>query len=119
MAMAVRLLSRITSGANALLEPACFHATTSYLERMQLSDVHDHAIQARMALIVGARIFDRLFAGVRFDEVDGDILFVYAKNEDTAAKIEHEFALHISIVASKILECEINIVMVLPRQLVS
>ncbi|MBB4383641.1 hypothetical protein [Bradyrhizobium sp. SBR1B] len=57
--------------------------------------------------------------GVRFDEVDGDILFVYAKDEDTAAKIEDEFALHISIIASKTLEREINVVMVLPRQLVS
>ncbi|MGY3477383.1 hypothetical protein [Bradyrhizobium ottawaense] len=45
-----------------------------------------------MALIVGARTFDRLLAGVRFDEVDGDILFVYAKDEDTAAKIEDAFA---------------------------
>ncbi|MFK4581073.1 hypothetical protein [Bradyrhizobium ottawaense] len=72
-----------------------------------------------MALVVGARTFDRLFAGVRFDEADGDILFVYAKDEDTAAQIEDEFALHISIITSKILEREINIVMVLPRQLVS
>ncbi|BBO03388.1 hypothetical protein QIH93_29835 [Bradyrhizobium ottawaense] len=86
---------------------------------MQLTDIHDQAIQARMALVVGARTFDRLFASVRFDEVDGDILFVYAKDEDTATKIEDEFALHISIIASKILEREINIVMVLPRQLVS
>ncbi len=57
--------------------------------------------------------------GVRFDEVDGDDLFVYAKDEDTAAKIEDAFALHISIIASKILGREINVVMVLPRQLVS
>jgi hypothetical protein len=47
-----------------------------------------------MALIVGAKTFDRLFAGVRFDEVDREILFVYAKDEGTAAKIEDEFALH-------------------------
>jgi hypothetical protein len=46
--------------------------------------------------------------------VDGDILFVYAKDADTAAKIEDEFALRISIIASKILEREINSVMVLP-----
>jgi hypothetical protein len=85
---------------------------------MHLTDVQDQAIQARMALIVGAKTFDRMFAGVRFDEVDGDILFVYAKDDDTAAKIEDNFALHISIVASRILDREINIVMVLPRQLV-
>ena len=85
---------------------------------MQLTEVQDQAVQARMALIVGARTFDRLFAGVRFDEADGDILFVYAKDEETADEIEDEFALHISIIASKILGREINIVMVLPRQLV-
>jgi len=85
---------------------------------MQLTEVQDQAIQARMALIVGARTFDRMFAGVRFDEVDGDILFVYAKDEDTADKIEDDFGLHISIIASRILGHEINLVMVLPRQLV-
>jgi hypothetical protein len=41
-----------------------------------------------MALIVGGSTFDRLFSGVRFDEVDGDILYVYAKNEETAAEME-------------------------------
>ena len=86
---------------------------------MQLTDVQDQAIQARMALIVGAATFDRMFAGVRFDELDGDILFVYAKDEDIAAEMEDEFALHISIVASQIVGREVNIVMVLPKQLVN
>jgi hypothetical protein len=45
--------------------------------------------------------------------------FVYVKDEDAAARIEDDFARHISIVASKILEREINIVMVLPRQFAS
>ena len=52
-----------------------------------LSPVEDQAIAARMALIVGATTFDRLFAGVRFDEVDRDMLYVYAKDEETAAYI--------------------------------
>ena len=34
-----------------------------------------------MALIVGGITFDRLFTGVRFDELDGDLLYVYAKDE--------------------------------------
>lgn len=63
---------------------------------MQLTSVQDQAIGARMALIVGASTFDRLFASVRFDEVDGDILFVYARDEETAAEMEDTFALHIS-----------------------
>ena len=70
-----------------------------------------------MELIVGGITFDRLFAGVRFDEVDGDILFVYAKDEETAAEMEDTFALHISIIATTILEREIGIVLVLPKQL--
>ena len=78
--------------------------------------VQDQAIAARMALIVGSTTFDRLFAGVRFDEVDGDILFVYAKDEATAAKIEDTFSLHISIAATDILKREIGIVLVLPKQ---
>ncbi|WP_247551750.1 hypothetical protein [Bradyrhizobium sp. 138] len=84
---------------------------------MMVTDVQDQAIAARMALIVGADRFDRLFRAVRFDEVDGDILYVYAQDEDAAAKMEDEFALHISIVAAKVLEREINGVLVLPRQL--
>lgn len=84
---------------------------------MIVTEVQDHAIAARMALIVGADRFDHLFRAVRFDEVDGDILYVYARDEDAAAQMEDEFALHISIIASKILERPINVVLVLPRQL--
>ena len=54
---------------------------------MILTSVQDQAITARMALIVGGTTFDRLFSGVRFDEVDGDVLFVFAKDEETAAEI--------------------------------
>lgn len=71
-----------------------------------------------IALIVGEDIRPSV-RGARFDEIDGDILFVYNFDEVAAAKIEDEFALHISIIASTILEQEINIVTVLPRQLVS
>jgi hypothetical protein len=84
---------------------------------MQLTPVQDQAIAARMALIVGGVTFDRLFAGVRFDEVDGDILYVYAKDEETAAEMEDSFALHISIIATDILKREVGIVLVLPKQM--
>jgi hypothetical protein len=83
---------------------------------MNLSPIEDQAIAARMALIVGAAAFDRLFAGVRFAELDGDMLFVYAKDEETAAYIEDNFALHISIVVTGILKREVSIVLVLPKQ---
>jgi hypothetical protein len=85
---------------------------------MKVTEVENSAISARMALIVGASLFDKLFKAVRFDEVDGDILYVYAHDEEAAAELEDEFALHISIIASKILDREINVVFVLPRQLI-
>jgi hypothetical protein len=43
-------------------------------EKMKLSSVQDQAIAARMALIVGATTFDRLFAGVQFHKADADLL---------------------------------------------
>ena len=84
---------------------------------MKLSQVEDHAIQARIALIVGAKTFDRLFAGIRFDETDGPMLYAHAKNEDVAAEIEDEFSLHIAIIASKIVGREIELVVVMPKVL--
>ena len=77
---------------------------------MQLTQVQDQAIQARMALIVGANTFDRLFDGIRFDELDGPLLYVYAKDDEIAAEIEDNYALHISITASKIIGQEVEIV---------
>ena len=85
---------------------------------MHLTDIQSLAISARMAVIVGAETFDRLFAGVHFDEVDGDILFVYAKDEETAAEIEDCFAFHISLMATDILKQDIETVIVLPRMTV-
>jgi hypothetical protein len=84
---------------------------------MHLTTVQDQAITAHMALIVGSATFDRLFAGVWFDELDGDLLYVYAKDEDCAAEMEDSFALHISIIATDILKRDVGIVLVLPRQL--
>jgi hypothetical protein len=84
---------------------------------LDLTPVQDQAIAVRMALVVGGATFDRLFAGVRFDEVDGDVLFVYAKDEETAAEMEDNLALHISIIATDILKREVGIVLVLPKQL--
>lgn len=84
---------------------------------MKIDSVQDQAIAARMALIVSAATFDRLFSGARFAEVDGDLLYAFARDEVTAAEIEERFALHISIVASGILKREIAVVLVLPTEL--
>lgn len=84
---------------------------------MKLTEVQDQAIQARMALIVGAETYDRLFAGIRFDEVDGYLLYVLAKNEEIAAEIEDNYGLHIATIATGILKQEVEIVLVLPKVL--
>ena len=84
---------------------------------MNLSLVQEQAIMARMALTVGAKEFDRLFLGVEFAEVDGDILYVLALDEDLATELEEKYATHIATIASRILRRPIDIVMVLPKQL--
>jgi hypothetical protein len=82
---------------------------------MEITEVQNLAIQARMALIVGAKTFDRLFAGIRFDEAEGPLLYAYARDEQSAAEIEDDYALHISIIASQILKQEIDVVVVMPK----
>ena len=84
---------------------------------MKIPLVQDQAMAARMALIVGADNFDRLFRGVQFDEFEGTVLYVYAADEYRAAEIEETFSLHISTIAAAILKREIPIVMVLPQKL--
>jgi hypothetical protein len=84
---------------------------------MDISEIQNLAIQARVALIVGAKTFDRLFAGIRFDEADGGLLYAYAKDEQSASEIEDEYSLHISIIASQILSQDIDVVVVMPKVL--
>jgi len=84
---------------------------------MKLTKIEDHAIQARMALIVGAETFDHLFAGIRFDETDGPLLYVYAKDEEIAAEIEDTFSFQIATVASKIIGRPVELVVVMPKVL--
>src|SRR6266481_2305948 len=69
---------------------------------MQLTPVQDQAIAARMALIVGGATFDRLFAGVRYDDVDGDILYVYAKDEEAVIPSDRATASAERIIARSI-----------------
>ena len=84
---------------------------------MRISLVEEQAITARMALVVGADEFDRLFLGIQFGEVEGDILYAYASEADLAEELEEKYSLHMSIIAADILKRPIGIVMVLPRVL--
>ena len=49
---------------------------------MELSLVQDYAIQARLASVIGATVFDRVFAGVKFAETDGPLLYLYARMDE-------------------------------------
>jgi hypothetical protein len=84
---------------------------------IKLTTVQDQAIQALMAGIVGAEAFDYLFAGIRFDEIDGTMLYAFARNEDIAAEIEDEFSLHVAAVASLVLKKQVDVVVVMPKVL--
>lgn len=84
---------------------------------MKLSNVQDYAIQARVASVLGGNMFDPVFAGVRFAEIDGSLLYVYSRVEESAAAIEDDFSLMIADVASRILRREVELVVVLPKVL--
>ncbi len=84
---------------------------------MKLTQIQNYAIQAKMAYQVGAETFDRLFSGIRFDEIDGTMLYAFASNEDRASEIEDDHALHIATVASQILKKNVEIVVVMPKVL--
>jgi hypothetical protein len=80
---------------------------------MQLTQVQNYAIQARVAAIV----VDRVFAGVTFAETDGPLLYVYSSNEETAAEIEGDFLLLIVDVAGWVLKRKVELVVVLNKVL--
>jgi hypothetical protein len=84
---------------------------------MELSLVQDYAMPARLAAVIGATVFDRVFAGVKFAETDGPLLYVYARDESCATEIEDDFSLLIADVASRILKREVELVVVLPKVL--
>jgi hypothetical protein len=85
--------------------------------QMKLTDVQDYAIQAMMAIVVGAEEYDRLFAGIRFDEVDGDLMYAIARNGEVAEEIEEQLGHYISLAATAVLKQEIDLVVALPKVL--
>jgi hypothetical protein len=84
---------------------------------MQLTQVEDYAIQARVAAIVGQSVYDRVFSGVSLADTDGPLLYVYAKDEGAAAEIADDFSLLVADIASRLLRREIELVVVLPKVL--
>ena len=97
---------------------SCIRAAVPYLiGMMKLSLVQDHAIQALMAGLVGSETFDRVFAGIRFDEIEGTMLYAFARNEDVASDIEDSYSPLIAAVASRVLGKQVDVVVVMPKVL--
>lgn len=84
---------------------------------MELTYIQDLAIQAKVASVIGANVFDRIFAGVKFAETDGPLLYVYARNEECAADMEDDFSLLVANIASSVLRQDVELVVVLPKVL--
>ena len=84
---------------------------------IKLTRIQDHAIQALMAGIVGADAFDHVFAGIRFDEIEGTMLYAFARNEDVASDIEDSYSPLIAAVASRVLNKQVDVVVVMPKVL--
>ena len=84
---------------------------------MELTYTQDLAIQAKVAPVIGANVFDKVFAEVRFAETDGPLLYVYARNKECAGDIEDDFSLRIANIASRILNHGVELVVVLPKVL--
>jgi hypothetical protein len=62
-------------------------------------------------------VFDRVFGRRQIAETDGPLLYVYSRDEQSAAEIEDDFSLLIADIASRILKREVELVVVLPRVL--
>jgi hypothetical protein len=88
-----------------------------FIGMMKLTLVQDQAIQALMAGAVGAETFDRLFAGIRFDKLDGTMLYAVAKDEEIASDIEDGYSLYIAAVAAHVLKQQVDVVVVMPKVL--
>jgi hypothetical protein len=82
---------------------------------MKLSDIQHYAIQAHMAGAVGAEIFDKVFASVRYDDLHGNMLYVSARDKEAADEVASTYS-RLEI-ASIVLETRIGVLIVLPKVL--
>jgi hypothetical protein len=82
---------------------------------MKVGHAWDRAIMAVLSSTVSGRTFDRLFAGASVDAIDGDVLYVSARNDDCAAEIENRFASHIANIATHVLGAKVDLVIATSR----
>jgi hypothetical protein len=81
-----------------------------------LPDSHQQlAIQARLNMLLGAKVYDELFLGFECGVVFDHTAHVYVDNERKAALIEAHYGWHVSVAVESILKLPIKAVQVLPR----
>lgn len=72
------------------------------------------AIRVMLNTLIGSAEFDRLCLGMRVERIDDGILYVFAPNEDCAAKIEANYSDDLAAAAEQVFGQPIRIVNVLP-----
>lgn len=81
-----------------------------------LSDSQIKSVQARLREIVGAEIYDRVFFGAAFVEIDDRAFLVYAGNEELAEEISDKFSHYLVSVATQITGMPVDFAFVMPIQ---
>ena len=73
------------------------------------------AIRAILNSLIGPGEFKRLCLGMRVEQVEDGVLYVFAQNEDIAAKIEANYSDDLAAAAEQVFSQPVRIVNVLPR----
>ena len=77
--------------------------------------LHQHlAIEARLNMLLGAAIYDRLLIGFRVVSVKDGVLLVLVDPENLAA-INREYSMHLAIVVESVLRRAIKSVVLNPK----
>lgn len=67
------------------------------------TEIHQFAIQAKLSLALGARVYDEIFAGFEVLEIAGDELRGWATSEYRAAVIDIHFSAEVARIAQAVL----------------
>ena len=77
--------------------------------------LHEHlAIEARLNMLLGAAIYDRLLIGFRVVSVKDGVLLVLVDPENLAA-INQEYPMHLAIVVESVLRRAVKSVVLNPK----
>jgi hypothetical protein len=80
------------------------------------SQPQQHAIEAKLNFMLGAEVFDQLFAGFSCGPVVEKMVSIFVENEDRAAIIASEYGWHVAVIVESVMRTPVAQVKVLPRQ---